>query len=572
MLWAALGGAGCSAPTTGEIMLAIDSDVALPKDLDTMSVEIANERGVVMTATFPGIGEASGTPLPATLGVVVSEDPSAQVRMRVVGLSQGVERIVHEVTTTIPADRVATLRMPLQFLCLDVTCDPGQTCAAGTCVPGSIDSSSLPEYDQDAIFGDGTCLDVGRCFHGATEATVDPTTCTIADTGAVNVGLETEAAGPCGPSGCYVALDAEDALGWRRDGDRLALPPAVCERLGDSVARVVTAAADAECPLKTASVPVCQGEAPWPEVIAGAQDAPVDLALSGTAILWVNQGSGAADGALKVAPLEGGRPETLAMNLASPRGVASDIGGGVLWAERGSGETDGAIRSVMISPPILDVATQRPRPEAITVSGETRLWTEYGAGGSGHAVYLGPGMSEPAPVDAPAGSPFRIVAARDRACWSDHFLRQVLCVALDADGAPSGTAEEIGGDEGGPQGVALETDGGGDAVAVYWANLGAADDAGQIVKRSFTPDEAPRVLASGQSFPTGIAIHASHVYWTSRGSGEVWRTLKDGSGTPERVASEQRSPGAIVAGADALFWVNEGERGARTGSIVRYAP
>lgn len=573
VLWTALGCAGCAAPTTGEVMLAIDSDLALPRDLDTLSIQISKERAILLSTSFPDIGPASGTRLPATLGVIVSEDPSTPVTVRVVGQSHGVERVVNEVTTTIPEERVAMLRMPLQFLCGDVTCPPGQTCAAGACVPDSVDSSSLPDYNQDAIFGDGTCLDVGRCFHGATVAEVDTTTCTIADGGAVNVGLETESEGPCGPGGCYVALDAEDALGWRRTGGRVALPPTVCARLGETVVRVVTAAIDPECPQKTTSVPICDGEAPWPEVIAGAQDAPVALALAAQGdVLWVNQGSSAADGALKMVSYEGGPPATLAMNLRSPRGVAFDDGGLVLWAERGSGELDGAIREQAPSQSIDDVATQRPRPEAIVVAGKTRLWTEYGSGGSGHVVYLGPGMSEPAPVDAPAGSPFRIAAARDRACWSDHYLRQVLCVPLDADDVPYGTAEVIGLDEGGPQGVALETGEAGNAVAAYWVSLGAADDAGQIVKRAFNPDAQPKVLASAQSFPTGITIHVDHVYWTSRGSGEVWRTLKDGTGMPERVASGQRSPGAIIAGPDALFWVNEGERGARTGSIVRYVP
>jgi hypothetical protein len=120
--------------------------------------------------------------------------------------------------------------------------------------------------------------------------------------------------------------------------------------------------------------------------------------------------------------------------------------------------------------------------------------------------------------------------------------------------------------------VALDVDAEGKALAVYWANLG--DRGGEIVRAEIDVEGSREVLVSGQSFPTGIAIDQTHVYWTSRSEGKVLRVPKDGGAPPldpELVAEGQRSPGAIVAGLGAIFWVNEGERGARNGSIVRLA-
>lgn len=153
--------------------------------------------------------------LPATLGVVANEDdPTLPVTIRAAALSQLKPRVLREVVTQVPAGKVATLRVPMHFLCdgsADVDAEQNvlnkrptdETCVAGECVSNRVDGADLPAYDPADIFGggtgqpdgngnyDGTCIDVAGCLGDAVEAVIDVTDCTIAaPEGDFNVALQ----------------------------------------------------------------------------------------------------------------------------------------------------------------------------------------------------------------------------------------------------------------------------------------------------------------------------------------------------------------------------------------------
>ncbi|WP_437970722.1 hypothetical protein WMF04_16155 [Sorangium sp. So ce260] len=283
----ALACGGCSSPD--EIVLAVSTDLALPKDFEILQIQVFEGTKAKFNHYSRRLGESEAEArLPATIGFFSSDGGGESIRFTVSARLDddlGPVRIVREAVTTIPKNRVALLTLPLNFLCdgsgksagTDVEktlCGDGQTCVAGACVSNEIDSSALPDYSPGDVYGggngegNGDCFDVTACFQGATPADVDTAGCTIAGDGGPprNVALETAAGdGVCDGTGddrrCLVALDAGSDDGFRVEGDgRILLPPAVCDQMAqDKIAAVVTAPTT-DCAQKTAGLPTC---GPW---------------------------------------------------------------------------------------------------------------------------------------------------------------------------------------------------------------------------------------------------------------------------------------------------------------------
>ncbi|MGK3994760.1 hypothetical protein [Sorangium sp. So ce1024] len=285
----ALACGGCSDPD--EIVIAVSTDLALPKDFDVLQVQVFEGGMRRFEQAYERLGEDDAAArLPATLGFYSSRDGGEAIRIKVsarVADALGPVRILREAVTRIPKDRIVRLTLPLDFLCdgsaraegngdvVSTLCGEGQTCVAGACVPSAVDSSALPDYSPGDVYGggagdgSGACFDVTACFEGGTPADVDPETCTIAaEPGAtLNVALQTAGGDGICDEGegddrrCLVALDAGSDAGFRVEDDgRIALPAAVCGRMADRIAAVLTAPATAACAQKTAGLPTC---GPW---------------------------------------------------------------------------------------------------------------------------------------------------------------------------------------------------------------------------------------------------------------------------------------------------------------------
>lgn len=278
--------AGCAeAERPGELMLVITSDMPLPDQIDTIWVSafVAGRRDYHVP--FDMLGALAK--MPATLAFTSTAERPVEVVVQVAGSKNNRWRTFREAATLLPPDKIVGLPMPLQWLCQGMvesmpgdsphepdraisSCGAGKTCRAGRCGSSAVEFTSLAEYAPSEVFGGadtperGRCFDALRCLSDA-EVAVPDRDCTLDASAAegVNVALQVDDGGICDATGtrCLVPLDGGEREGWTLQGDRIALPPAVCEKLAaGSVLAVLRSDA---CPTKTPRIPVC---GPWSSV------------------------------------------------------------------------------------------------------------------------------------------------------------------------------------------------------------------------------------------------------------------------------------------------------------------
>ena len=96
-------------------MLSVQTDMSIPKDVSQVRIEVSVYGNMLFASTYD-VGP-SGLKIPATLAIVGGSDPSTPVTIRVLSAQGNTVRTLREVVTTVPASRVATLRVPIQWLC-----------------------------------------------------------------------------------------------------------------------------------------------------------------------------------------------------------------------------------------------------------------------------------------------------------------------------------------------------------------------------------------------------------------------------------------------------------------------
>lgn len=277
---------GCDdAESHGELVVAIGTDMAMPQQIDNVYVQV-QMRGLTVFDAMYAVGAGNeDSMIPATL-TLVSGSRRDPVTIRVSGQKRGKWRTYREATTTVPTDRSALLRMPVQWLCdgsakavtfrdqsgvtqirMLSACDEGNTCVAGKCKPSLIESPTLPDFEPKDVFGGSSNPETGACFDTipcmAAGSVVEPdATCTIPKPVGdnVNVALRVTSDGICDATTgtiCFVPLDEDRAEGWSvvEGGDRLQLPEAVCDKLKSRLVNAVYVSS--ECATKRPPIPPC---------------------------------------------------------------------------------------------------------------------------------------------------------------------------------------------------------------------------------------------------------------------------------------------------------------------------
>jgi hypothetical protein len=92
---------------------------------------------------------------------------------------------------------------------------------------------------------------------------------------------------------------------------------------------------------------------------------------------------------------------------------------------------------------------------------------------------------------------------------------------------------------------------------VYWVDYATPTNGGSVnVQPSGLVNQA-FVLASGQSFPNGIAVDDTSVYWTNSAKDGGVMKINVGGGTPEALADNLGQPFGIAVDDTSVYWTNQ---------------
>ncbi len=152
--------ASCDGSAT-ELVVVVDSDLAVPVQLDAVSVEITGVAGAQASGTLTGSG---AEPLPRYVGVVHGGGSLGPLEVRATGSRNGNVIVERRARTSFVAGRTLTLYLFLSRNCLNVTCAEGETCDGGSCVSAEVPASSLPTWN-----GTIDRIDAGTCMIAAAE-------------------------------------------------------------------------------------------------------------------------------------------------------------------------------------------------------------------------------------------------------------------------------------------------------------------------------------------------------------------------------------------------------------------
>ena len=131
-LWAVLSAVACSsessdAPT--QIVVTVDSDLAVPGELDTVRIQVVGHG-----KSDPADADLRKQGLPRTLGLVHDSGPLGPLTIRASGLLDGKVVIEKEVLTSFVEHSTSLLTIELESACKGLFCGDGLTCEHGTCV------------------------------------------------------------------------------------------------------------------------------------------------------------------------------------------------------------------------------------------------------------------------------------------------------------------------------------------------------------------------------------------------------------------------------------------------------
>ena len=231
------------------------------------------------------------------------------------------------------------------------------------------------------------------------------------------------------------------------------------------------------------------------------------------------------------------QPTVVATGLAAPLGLAIDDA----WLYFTDTNADNVMRVAKAGgAPVAIVPHQfaaSEQPYGIAVTSTHIFWTAYFAAFIGRA-----GLAGETPLMLSTGEGYATRIAVD-----DTSVYWIIPGGIRKIGRDGGTAVAIGAQSGARDLVV-------DTTGVYLTSSGLSSGGGMVVRMGLG-GEAPMTLASGLNDPQGIALDATHVYWTEKGGGTVMKVPR-GGGAATVLASGQQAPLGLAVVPAGVYWTN----------------
>jgi len=154
-LWLGLvhAAAGCAHDRT-EIVVATDSDLAIPTELGEIRFDVTGPRGQTQQASITLDGVSA---LPVSVGLVHEDGPLGPLTVSATGALGDTLVVERRARLAFVSERTLLLRLDLERACMTTACGPDETCHAGVCRSIDVDPAELepwtglpPHADIDA--------------------------------------------------------------------------------------------------------------------------------------------------------------------------------------------------------------------------------------------------------------------------------------------------------------------------------------------------------------------------------------------------------------------------------------
>ena len=215
---ASASGCGDELPLT-EIMIAVDTDMDVPEELDSLRIDVVGPRGEIQRARAPLDSDAR---LPVLLGIAHRGGPLGPVFVTVTGRLDDADVVQRRAIFEFLPEQVRVLRIDLHRACVGVPCPEEQTCANAICRNQRVDPRELEGWDggvgrvDAGPAPDDAGIDGGGCVPQAEVCNGEDEDCDGASDEAFDLMRDPLNCGSCGEA---CETDPGNAAGVCVDGD-----------------------------------------------------------------------------------------------------------------------------------------------------------------------------------------------------------------------------------------------------------------------------------------------------------------------------------------------------------------